>query len=54
MEVEDYASSSGGTSDSELYVQDTNDEELCYSSGVLPKLQFRYGYFSNIRSFSRV
>lgn len=41
MEVEDYASSSGGTSDSELYVQDTNDEELCYSSGVLPKLQFR-------------
>lgn len=41
MEVEDYASSSGGTSDSELYVQDTNDEELCYSSGELSKLQFR-------------
>lgn len=41
MEVEDYANSSGGSSDSELFMQDTNDEELCDYSEELSKLQFR-------------
>ncbi|CAK9139912.1 unnamed protein product [Ilex paraguariensis] len=41
MEVEDWASSSGGSSDLEVYLQDTNDEEHCYATGDIPKLQFR-------------
>ncbi|WOH16147.1 hypothetical protein DCAR_0935696 [Daucus carota subsp. sativus] len=41
MEVEDYASSSGGTSDSELLTQDTNDEEICDYSGELLKFKCR-------------
>lgn len=41
MEFEDFASSSGGTSDSEFFVEDTNDEELCDYSGKLSKLQSR-------------
>ncbi|XP_059668392.1 uncharacterized protein LOC132313578 isoform X2 [Cornus florida] len=41
MVVEDWTSSSGETSDSEVYVQDTNDEEHCSTSGDIPRLQFR-------------
>ncbi|CAL5423238.1 unnamed protein product [Camellia sinensis] len=41
MEVEEWASSSGGTSDSEACVPDTNDEEHYFTSGDIPKLQFR-------------
>lgn len=41
MEFEDFASSSGGTSDSEFFVEDTNDEELSDYSGKLSKLQSR-------------
>ncbi|KAA8517146.1 hypothetical protein F0562_017439 [Nyssa sinensis] len=40
MEFEDWGSSSGA-SDSEVYVQDPNDEEHCFTSGDVPKLQFR-------------
>ncbi|KAK3009887.1 hypothetical protein RJ639_012131 [Escallonia herrerae] len=41
MEVEDWASSTGGTSDSEISVQDSNDGEHCHISGDIPKLQYR-------------
>ncbi|XP_059646272.1 uncharacterized protein LOC132291581 [Cornus florida] len=41
MEVEDWASSFGEVSDSEISVRDANDEEHCYTSGDIPKLQFR-------------
>uniref|UniRef100_A0A5B6Z5S1 tRNA-splicing endonuclease subunit Sen54 N-terminal domain-containing protein n=1 Tax=Davidia involucrata TaxID=16924 RepID=A0A5B6Z5S1_DAVIN len=41
MEVEDWSSSSGGTSDSEVCLQDLNDGEHCYTSGDIHKLQFR-------------
>ncbi|XP_057982061.1 uncharacterized protein LOC131167316 isoform X2 [Malania oleifera] len=41
MEVEDWASSFEGTSDSEVYLPDLNDEEHYYTSGHIPKLQFR-------------
>uniref|UniRef100_A0A5B7C221 tRNA-splicing endonuclease subunit Sen54 N-terminal domain-containing protein n=1 Tax=Davidia involucrata TaxID=16924 RepID=A0A5B7C221_DAVIN len=41
MEVEDWGNSSGGASDSEVYVQDTNDEEDCFTSADVLKLQFR-------------
>ena len=44
MEVEDWASSLGGTSDSEVSLEDLNDDEFCCSSGDLPKLQFRYNF----------
>lgn len=40
MDVEDWAS----LSDSEVHVEETNDEEHCYTSGDLPKLQFRYNF----------
>lgn len=41
MEVEGSENSSGETSDSEVYAQDTNDEEHYLTSGDIPKLQFR-------------
>ncbi|KAF7146430.1 hypothetical protein RHSIM_Rhsim04G0105800 [Rhododendron simsii] len=41
MEVEGWENSSGGTSDLEVYAQDTNDEENYLTSGDIPKLQFR-------------
>ncbi|XP_043690680.1 tRNA-splicing endonuclease subunit Sen54-like isoform X1 [Telopea speciosissima] len=41
MEVEDWAASSDGTADSDVYLQDTDDEEIQYESGSFPKLQFR-------------
>ncbi|XP_074349584.1 uncharacterized protein LOC141689248 isoform X2 [Apium graveolens] len=41
MEFEEFAISSGGTSDSEVFVEDANDEELCDYSGKLSKLQSR-------------
>ncbi|XP_057501263.1 uncharacterized protein LOC130785169 [Actinidia eriantha] len=41
MDVEDWASSSGDTSDSEGYVQDRNDEEHYFTSDDIHKLQFR-------------
>ncbi|KAJ4979179.1 hypothetical protein NE237_009959 [Protea cynaroides] len=41
MEVEDWETSSDGTTDLEVYLQDTDDEEIHYKSGSLPKLQFR-------------
>ena len=40
MDVGDWASSS----DSEVHVEETNDDEHCYTSGDLPKLQFRYNF----------
>ena len=46
MEVEDWEFSSGETSDSEICVQDTNDEETYYTSGDIPKLQFRQKFFT--------
>lgn len=44
MEVEGWQDSSGGTSDSDVSVQDTNDEEHYFTSGDIPKLQFRYDF----------
>ncbi|KAI7981165.1 DNA polymerase epsilon subunit B [Camellia lanceoleosa] len=41
MEVEGWASSSGGMGDFEICVPDTNDEENYFTSGDIPKLQFR-------------
>lgn len=41
MEIEDWASFSEGFSDSEVYLQDNNDEECLWDSGSMPKLQFR-------------
>lgn len=41
MEDEDWPSSSGGASDSEIYIQEANDEEHYYSSGSICKLQLR-------------
>ncbi|KAJ4977558.1 hypothetical protein NE237_008338 [Protea cynaroides] len=41
MEVEDWATSSYGIADLEVYLQDTDDEEIHYKSGSLPKLRFR-------------
>ncbi|GAB4845610.1 hypothetical protein Ancab_039012 [Ancistrocladus abbreviatus] len=38
METEDWSSSSEGISDSESCFEDTNDEELFYAVGSLPKL----------------
>lgn len=44
MEIEDWASFSEGFSDSEVYLQDNNDEECLWDSGSMPKLQFRYTF----------
>ncbi|KAK9290446.1 hypothetical protein L1049_008616 [Liquidambar formosana] len=41
MEAEDWASSSGEMSDTELNLQDTNDEDCHLTSGSISKLQFR-------------
>ncbi|GFY81108.1 hypothetical protein Acr_01g0009170 [Actinidia rufa] len=41
MDVEGLASSSGDASDSEVYLQDRNDEECYFTSDEIPKLQFR-------------
>ncbi|XAR72352.1 hypothetical protein NMG60_11018962 [Bertholletia excelsa] len=41
MVREDWASSSGGTSDSEVCVQDADEEQHYFNSGDIPKLQFR-------------
>ena len=42
VEDEDWASSSGGASNSEIYLQDANDEEEHYCiSGSISNLQFR-------------
>jgi len=41
MEVELWDSSSEGMSDTEVHLQDTNDEERHYASSLVPKLQFR-------------
>ncbi|KAI3800854.1 hypothetical protein L1987_28953 [Smallanthus sonchifolius] len=43
MELEDWAASSGGSSDSEVTSPDSDNEDHCYASGDLPKLQFRKG-----------
>ncbi|KAK7839436.1 hypothetical protein CFP56_018035, partial [Quercus suber] len=45
MEAVDWENSSGGSSDTEAYLQDKkyeDDEELHYTSGFISKLQFRY------------
>ncbi|XP_010261645.1 PREDICTED: tRNA-splicing endonuclease subunit Sen54-like [Nelumbo nucifera] len=41
MEIEDLASSSDGMSDLEVTSKELNDEELQYTSGSIPKLQFK-------------
>nr|POE88602.1 hypothetical protein CFP56_69035 [Quercus suber] len=44
MEAVDWENSSGGSSDTEAYFQDTkyeDDEELHFTSGFISKLQFR-------------
>ncbi|KAK9069185.1 hypothetical protein SSX86_013301 [Deinandra increscens subsp. villosa] len=41
MEVEDWAASSGGSSDSEATSPDSDNEDHCYAYGDIPKLQFR-------------
>ncbi|KAF3950474.1 hypothetical protein CMV_023776 [Castanea mollissima] len=44
MEAVDWENSSGGSSDTEAYLQDTkyeDDEELHFTSGFISKLQFR-------------
>lgn len=41
MEIEDWAASSGGLSDSEATAPDSDNEESCYAYSDLPKLQFR-------------
>ncbi|KAJ9565726.1 hypothetical protein OSB04_001692 [Centaurea solstitialis] len=41
MESEDWAASSGGSSDSEVTAPDSDNEENGYAYGDLPKLQFR-------------
>lgn len=41
MEVEDWESSSAELSDTEANLKDTNDEDLYFTPGSLPKLQFR-------------
>ncbi|KAJ9189924.1 hypothetical protein P3X46_001172 [Hevea brasiliensis] len=41
MEVEDWETSSAELSDTEANLKDTNDEDLYYTPGSLPKLQFR-------------
>lgn len=41
MEIEDWAASSGGSSDSDLTAPDSDNEEHCYAYTDLPKLQFR-------------
>ncbi|XP_042479573.1 uncharacterized protein LOC122060525 isoform X3 [Macadamia integrifolia] len=41
MEVEVWETSSDGTADSDIYLQDTDDEEIQYNSGSFPKLQIR-------------
>ncbi|KAL4607838.1 hypothetical protein ACB092_09G203800 [Castanea dentata] len=45
MEAVDWENSSGGSSDTEAYLQDTkyeDDEELHFTSGFISKLQFRF------------
>ncbi len=45
MEAVDWESSSGGSSDTEAYLQDTkyeDDVEHHFTSGSISKLQFRY------------
>nr|DAD44901.1 TPA_asm: hypothetical protein HUJ06_003131 [Nelumbo nucifera] len=41
VEIEDLTSSSDGMSDLEVTSEELNDEELQYTSGSIPKLQFR-------------
>ncbi|KAK9055910.1 hypothetical protein SSX86_026997 [Deinandra increscens subsp. villosa] len=43
MEIEDWAASSAGSSDSEVTLPDSDNEDHCYAYGDLPKLQFRKG-----------
>ncbi|KAI8029087.1 hypothetical protein LOK49_LG01G00510 [Camellia lanceoleosa] len=53
IEVEEWASSSGGMSNSEVCVPDTNDEEHYFTSGDIPKLQFR-AYWDNEMGMAKV
>ena len=53
MEAVDWENSSGVSSDTEEYLQDTkyeDDEELHFTSGIISKLQFRYRIFHKIDS----
>lgn len=38
-------------SDSEGFVDDSVDEELCFASGDIPKLQFRFAVRKQIMTF---
>ena len=53
MEAVDWENSSGGSSGTEAYLQDTkyeDDEELHFTSGFISQSQFRYRIFHKIDS----
>lgn len=42
MDTGDWATSSGGSSDSDVNSPESDNEDHCYAYGDIPKLQFRY------------